>query len=281
MSNFLISGFSDEIDENIKIQFETIKSLGIHYFEVRGVNGKNIADLTDEELEELLAVMKKYDVKVSSIGSPIGKIFITEDFEPHFEKFKRVVEIAKRLDTKYIRMFSFYIPENEPYEIYFNEVVARLTRLRDYAKEKDVILLHENEKGIYGDTAEHCVELFEKLFSDHFKAVFDPANFVQCGEDTRTAFGQLESYIAYMHIKDSKADGTIVPAGKGMGQIEYILSELKQKGYEGFLSLEPHLGSFSGLENLELDDTMTKLEKSSGKTYELAYDSLKLILGRL
>lgn len=281
MEHFIISGFSDEIDENIQVQFETIKSLGIHYFEVRGVNGKNIADLTDDELEELLAEMKKYDVKVSSVGSPIGKIFITEDFEPHFEKFKRVVEIAKRLDTKYIRMFSFYIPENEPHADFFDEVVARLSCLRDYAKEQDVVLLHENEKGIYGDTAEHCVELFEKLFSDNFKAVFDPANFVQCGEDTRTAFEQLAPYVEYMHIKDSKADGTIVPAGQGIGQIEGILSELQQKGYQGFLSLEPHLGSFSGLENLELDDTMTKLEKSSGKTYALAYDSLKLILGRL
>lgn len=281
MDNFIISGFSDEIDENIQIQFETIKKLGIDYFEVRGVNGKNIADLTNEELEQLLVEMKKYEVKVSSIGSPIGKIYITEDFEPHFQLFQRVVEIAKKLHSKHIRMFSFYMPDNEPHETYRDEVITRLTKMIRYAKEQDVILLHENEKGIYGDTAQHCMELFEELYSPNFKAVFDPANFVQCGEDAMEAFLKLEPYIEYMHIKDAKKDGTVVPAGEGVGQIEFILSELKKKGYHGFLSLEPHLGSFSGLENLEIEDTMMKLEKSSEKTYALAYNSLRKIMERV
>lgn len=281
MSDFLISGFSDEIDENIKIQFETINRLGIHYFEARGVNGRNIANLTEEELEQLQAEMENYKLRVSSIGSPIGKIYITEEFEPHFQKFKRVVEIAKKLGTKYIRIFSFYIPEQEEYEKYYDEVIARLTKMSSYAKEQDVVLLHENEKGIYGDTAKHCAELFEKLYSENFKAVFDPANFVQCGENAKAAFRMLEPYIEYMHIKDAEADGTVVPAGKGMGQLAYILSALKQKDYHGFLSLEPHLGSFAGLEKLEIDDAMTKLEKSSGKTYALAYNALKNILERI
>lgn len=281
MDNFIISGFSDEIDENIQIQFETIKNLGINYFEVRGVNGKNIAELTDEELEHLLTEMDKYHVNVSSVGSPIGKIHITDDFEPHFRKFQRIVQIAKKLNSKYIRMFSFYMPENEPHEIYREAVIARLSRMCEYAKTQDVVLLHENEKGIYGDTTDHCLELLEELYSPNFKAVFDPANFVQCGEDAKEAFLKLEPFIEYMHIKDAQVDGTVVPAGDGMGQIEYILSELKQKEYHGFLSLEPHLGSFAGLENLELDDAMTKLEKSSSKTYALAYDSLKKILERV
>ena len=113
MNNFIISGFSDEIDENIDIQFQTLKELGIQYFEPRGINGKNIADLTDDEVMKLLAAMKKYGIRASSIGSPIGKIGIRENFEPHFEKFKRVIEIAKMLGTEYIRMFSFYIPEGQ------------------------------------------------------------------------------------------------------------------------------------------------------------------------
>lgn len=281
MCNFIISGFSDEIDENIKIQFEAIKELGINFFEVRGVNGKNIADISTEELQNLKEEMQKYDVKVSSIGSPIGKIYITDDFENHFEKFKRIVEIAKALDAKYIRMFSFYIPENEDYGKYRDEVLKRLSKIIAYAKEQDVILLHENEKDIYGDTAERCVELFKELFSSNFKAVFDPANFVQCGENAKEAFLRLEPYIEYMHIKDAKTDGTIVPAGCGDGHLQYILKTLKEKNYDGFLSLEPHLGKFAGLEDLEIDDTMLKLEDSSKNTFKLAHDSLKAILERI
>lgn len=281
MMHFIISGFSDEIDEDISIQFETLKRLGIHYFEARGVNGTNIADLSDEQLHELVRKMDEYHIKTSSIGSPIGKIFITDDFEPHFEKFKRVVEIAKILGTSYIRIFSFYIPENKKHEDCRSEVIARLQRMCDYAKEQEVVLLHENEKGIYGDTASRCVVLFEELSSPNFKAILDPANFVQCGEDVKEAFMKLEPYMAYMHIKDAKSDGTVVPAGEGDGAIEYTLKRLREKGYSGFLSLEPHLGNFAGLENLEIDDKMTKLEKSSEKTFILAYESLKKILERV
>lgn len=280
MSNFIISGFSDEIDENIDKQFETLQKLGIKYFEPRGINGKNIADLTDDEVFKLLTAMKKYGIRASSIGSPIGKIGIRDDFEPHFEKFKRVVEIAKMLGTEYIRMFSFYIPEGQNPDLFRGEVTFRLVKMITYAKSQDVVLLHENEKGIYGDTAERCFNLFDALYSSNFKAVFDPANFVQCGEDTKKAYETLKPYIAYMHIKDAKEDGTVVPAGMGDGNIEYILKDLSSD-YVGFLSLEPHLGNFKGLENLETDDTMTKLEKSTADKFELAYNSLKSIIERI
>ena len=108
--------------------------------------------------------------------------------------------------------------------------------------------------------------------------MFDPANFVQCGEDTIKAFELLKKYIAYMHIKDSRDDGTIVPAGAGIGNIKYIIDELKKDGYDGFLSLEPHLGTFEGLKDLELDDKMLKLEKGGEDTFTLAYNSLKILL---
>lgn len=281
MNNFIISGFSDEIDENIDIQFQTLKELGIQYFEPRGINGKNIADLTDDEVMKLLAAMKKYGIRASSIGSPIGKIGIRENFEPHFEKFKRVIEIAKMLGTEYIRIFSFYIPEGQNPDLFRGEVTFRLVKMITYAKSQNVVLLHENEKGIYGDTAKRCHDLFDALYSPNFKAVFDPANFVQCGEDTKNAYEILSPYIAYMHIKDAKNDGSVVPAGHGNGNIEYILNKLAENDYFGFLSLEPHLGSFSGLENLETDDKMLELEKSSKEKFELAYNSVKAIIERI
>jgi len=272
-----ISGFSDEIDKSIVTQFTVLNKLGIKYFEPRGIDGKNISALTDDEVKSLKENMQKYGISVSSIGSPIGKIFMTDDFDAHFETFKRVVKIAKELDTKYIRMFSFFHSYEER-----SEVISRLKAMIGYAKENGVILLHENEKDIYGDTAERCKDLMETLYCDNFKAVFDPANFVQCGQDTKKAYEELKPYIAYMHIKDAKAaDGSVVPSGYGDGNLEYILTDLLKSGFDGFLSLEPHLGSFEGLAALEMGDIMKDLPKSGEGTFTVAYNALKNILDRI
>ena len=102
-----ISGFSDEISNDVVKQFGVLNKLGINYFEPRGIDGKNISSLNDKEVNELRQKMEKYDIKISSIGSPIGKIKISDDFDSHFEVFKRVVKTAKMLEAKYIRIFSF------------------------------------------------------------------------------------------------------------------------------------------------------------------------------
>lgn len=276
-----ISGFSDEIDKCVVTQFEALNRLGIKYFEPRGVDGTNISKLTDEQVAELKAKMDKYGIKASSIGSPIGKVNIEDDFAPHFEEFKRVVAIAKALDTRYIRMFSFYKKEGEWTEEKRAEVFKRLEMMIAYAKENDVVLLHENEKDIYGDVADRYADLMENLYCDNFKGVFDPANFVQSGEDTKYAYEKLNKYIEYMHIKDSRADGKVVPSGMGEGNVEYVLKSLFDNGYNGYLSLEPHLGSFEGLADLELDDEMEKLPKGGEGTFTLAYNALVNILNNI
>lgn len=271
-----ISGFSDEIEKSVDVQFEVLNKLNIKYFEVRGVDGKNISTLTDEEVLILKSKMEQYGIQVSSIGSPIGKIKIEEDFAPHFEVFKHVVNIAKTLGTKYIRMFSFYHEGGDEWTAEEREeVLARLRQMISYAKEQNVILLHENEKGIYGDTADRCIDVMKELGCEHFRAVFDPANFVQCGQDTKYAFDNLKEYVEYMHIKDARfEDGKVVPAGMGDGNVAYVLKGLFAGGYDGFLSLEPHLGSFEGLAALELDDKMEGLPKGGEGTFTLAYRAL-------
>lgn len=159
-------------------------------------------------------------------------------------------------------------------------MIQRLSQMVAYAKEQDVILLHENEKDIFGETADRCLELYRNKFTE-FQGDFDPANFVQCGENLKEAFAKLRPYIEYMHIKDAIEDGTVVPAGCGIGEVEFILKELKASGYQGFLSLEPHLGAFEGLQELELDDKMMKLKQSSKESFVIAYDALKEILERI
>ena len=277
-----ISGFSDEISSDIDTQFSVLCKLGIKYFEPRGINGKNISKIDDNELLMLKAKMAEYGIKASSIGSPIGKIKLTDDFEAHFELFKRVVTIANALDTKYIRMFSFYHNGGEWTVEERADVISKLERMIAYAKENDVILLHENEKDIYGDTADRCLDLMEKLGCESFRAVFDPANFVQCHQDTKVAFDKLQKHVEYMHIKDAKAsNGSVVPAGHGDGNFDYLLLRLFASGYDGFLSLEPHLGSFDGLADLELDDKMLGLPKSGEGTFTLAHSCLLDVIAKV
>lgn len=283
MAYYKISGFADEIAESVDTQFEVLNKLGMGYFEPRGIDGKNISRLTDEEVAHLKERMAAAGIKISSIGSPIGKMKLEDDFTEHFAKFQRVVEIAKLLDTKYIRMFSFYHAGGDVWTAEEREVVlARLRQMIAYAKEQDIVLLHENEKDVYGDTADRCADLMKELYCDNFKAVFDPANFVQCGQDTKYAYSILKDYIEYMHIKDAILEtGRVVPAGMGDGNLEYILGELFKNGYDGYLSLEPHLGSFAGLADLELDDKMLDLPQSGEGTFTLAYRALCDILDRI
>lgn len=276
-----ISGFADEIAEDLKTQIEVIKKLGISHIEMRGVNGKPLVEHSLEEVREVKRQLDENQIKLSSIGSPIGKILITEDFEEHFELYKKTVEIAKIMETPYIRMFSFFIPEGEEPEKYKSQVFERLQKFADYARDHQVVLLHENEKEIYGDNAKRCLEIMQEFYGEHFKAVFDFANFVQCNQDTREAYQLLKPYISYIHIKDAKAEsGIVVPAGYGDGNVEEILKSLLEEGYEGFLSLEPHLTDFTGFGTLEQNGELEQRKMSGEEAYTTAYRALKEILNK-
>lgn len=280
MLKYHISGFSDEIDSDIKVQFEHLNKLGIKYFEPRGINGTNISALTLDEAKQLKETMDKYGINASSIGSPIGKIGIKDEFEPHLEKLAHTIEIAKILGTKYIRIFSFFIPKEDDPAVYRDEVMARMKAMTALAEKEGIILLHENEKDIYGDIAVRCKDILDTVDSQNLRAVFDPANFVQCGQVTYPdAYEMLKDHVVYMHIKDALfADNSVVPVGHGDGKVQDILKALSDRDYEGFLSLEPHLGSFDGLGDLEVGDEMLSLTKSDAGKFTLAYNSLKKIL---
>ena len=280
-----ISGFADEIAQELDVQIEVVSRLGIQYIEMRGVDGNNLIYHPDEKVKEIKQKLEDAGIKLSALGSPLGKIGIEDPFEPHFEEFKRACEIAHRMDTKNIRMFSFYIPEGKEKE-YKGKVFDRLGRFADYAGRNDIVLLHENEKGIYGAKAPECLEIMKKLGSDHFRAIFDFANFVQCGQDTLEAYDLLKDYVDYIHVKDArKENGTVVPVGYGDGNVEAILKKLFASGFDGFLSLEPHLFDFKGFEGLERGRTASLSQSgqalSGAEAFAVAHRALCEVLDRI
>lgn len=248
---YLLSGFADEISGELTTQLEQLQKLGMRYVEMRGVDGNNLIFHSDDKVKEIKARLDAEGIALSAVGSPLGKIGITDPFQPHFAEFQRAVELAHRMGTRNIRMFSFYVPEGEKGQ-YRGQVFDRLGRFVDYAAANDVVLLHENEKGIYGERAAECRELMDCFYGAHFKAIFDFANFVQAKQNTLEAYELLRDFIAYVHVKDALWEtGNVVPAGMGDGNVLTILKKLYENGFSGFLSLEPHLFQFSGFSGLE------------------------------
>lgn len=274
-----VSCFADEIDVSVDKQIALLQELGIGWIEFRSGDGKGVADYTEKEAEMLMSRLSANGIRISAVGSPIGKIDITQDFEPHFETYRHIVELAGILDTSFIRMFSFFMPEGEEPDKFRDEVMRRMDRMVEYAAGRNVVLLHENEKGIYGDNAARCLDLMKLFYGDHFRCTFDFANFVQCGQDTLEAYEMLRPYISYIHVKDAlRENGDVVPAGTGDGNVAEILNRLDEEGYAGFLSLEPHLADFAGLKSLE------KEVKERGRTdgeeaFCTAYRALEKLLG--
>jgi len=244
-----LSGFSDEIADDFDEQCRVAAGLGLRYLEVRSAWGTNILDLDAQQLDRLRQSLAERSLQVSSIGSPIGKIFIDEPFAPHLERMRHAADVARQLGAPYIRVFSFFLrPGDDPAE-HRPEVLERMRALTAVAAEAGVVLLHENEKEIYGDTPQRCLDLVTSVASSHLRLAWDPANFVQVGVQPFTeGYALLRPHLAYVQIKDARAaDGTVVVAGAGDGQVVTTIRELRRDGFDGFFSLEPHLADYNAL----------------------------------
>ncbi|MCR4851301.1 MAG: sugar phosphate isomerase/epimerase [Lachnospiraceae bacterium] len=267
---YKLAAFADEASPQIDKQIEAMKENGIKLLEIRGVDGENVSDISAAKAKEVKNKLDEAGLSCWSVGSPFGKIDIADDFEKHLDAFKHMLELCNVLDVKHIRLFSFYGSLGR-----FDAVAERLGKFLDAAKGSGIILCHENEKDIYGDVALRCLEIHQTF--PEIKAIFDPANFVQSGQDTKEAWNLLSPYVEYMHIKDALPDGSVVPAGKGIGNLPYLLSNYKGK----VLTIEPHLSVFQGLDKLE-GPRKSKVGKytytDSFSAFKAATDALKKLI---
>lgn len=280
MNEIKIYAFADEASPNIDEQITALKRNGLDGLEIRNVDGVNVSDITLEKAKEVKTKLDANGLITWSIGSPIGKIDIEkDDFKAHLEKLKHTLEIADILESKNIRMFSFYMPEGKDVLDYKNEVIDRLGQMCEIAKTHNVFLCHENEKGIYGDIPERCLEIHKAI--PELKGIFDPANFVQSNSDTLEAWDMLKDYIYYMHIKDAKIDGTVVPAGMGDGNVEKVVKNFIEKGGNSF-TIEPHLTVFEGFSHLERKGETSVITEygypDSNTAFDTACDAFKNLL---
>lgn len=253
-ASWTLSGFGDEIDPDPKIQIAVLQALGANHIEVRSAWGVNVVDLNDQQLQELAQILSDGKMKVSAVASPIGKVSVNLPVEHELERLSRVIRVAEKLEAPYIRIFSFYREDKQSPADIRDAVIERMSALAALAERAGVVLVHENEKDIYGDTPERVLDILSTVDSKALRAAWDNANFVQVGvKPFSDGYAMLRPYLVYLQVKDAiTATGEVVPTGHGDGQLRATIAALADDGYSGFASLEPHLaqqhelGGFSG-----------------------------------
>jgi sugar phosphate isomerase/epimerase len=284
MSTYILSAFADEASKEIGGQIAALKRNKIKNIELRNIDSKNIFKFNEAEAHELKKLLDENDIRVPSIGSPIGKVSLDCDFPKYLESCKRFLNIANIMNSKMIRVFSFFPPEGVSIDDCLDEVVDKLGAIIELAESAGILCCHENEKGIYGDLGRRCVKLYS-AFDGRLGGIFDPANYVQCKELPSLIYNNLEKYITYFHIKDALLKtGQVVPSGEGDGAIPELLVKynLFRKAKSILLTVEPHLKVFAGLENLHDDTSVNQafVYNSNDESFDAAVNALKKILER-
>ena len=265
-----LCAFSDEAGSSLKEQIDALKRNNISLMELRSIDKKNVADFTIEEAKKYQEEMEKNSISVWSIGSPIGKVNIDVDFDEYLKKVEHVCQLANIFKTDKIRMFSFF-HAYEKEELVF----AYLTKMVEVASKYGVTLYHENEKDIYGDIKERVLKIMENV--EGLKYIYDPANYLQCGEYAINTLNLFHSKTDYFHIKDVISEtGQLVPAGYGDGMIDELLKRIDD---DKTLTLEPHLSVFDAYKNIDNTEMKHKFTyKDSNEAFDAAVSALKDLL---
>ena len=265
-----LCAFADEAANDLAGQIAALKRNDIALLELRSVDGKNVADFTESEASEYAKTLKENGIAVWSIGSPLGKSEIEEDGERYRKRVEKVCRIARVFGTERVRVFSFFHAYDKR-----ESVVERLQETVDIAARHGVLICHENEKEIYGDTLARTLDLLAAVKG--LRAVYDPANFIQCGECAKDTIPALFDKIDYFHIKDTiRESGELVPAGYGDGEIDEIIRRVKS---DTVFTLEPHLAAFDAYRSIDNTEMKHKFRfKTAGEAFDAAARALKTLL---
>lgn len=265
-----LCAFSDEASSGLEGQIAALKRNGISLTEMRNVDGKNVKDFTLEEATEIRKKLNENGISVWSVGSPLGKVDLATDVEEYLDTVKHVCELAVAFGTDKIRAFSFYNAYKEPQKVF-----DYLNRMAEVAAECGVTLYHENEKDIYGDTAERVLEIMKNVRG--WKYIYDPANFIQTGEKADRTLSLLHERTDYFHIKDVIAStGELVPAGYGDGKIFELIDRISD---DKVFTIEPHLAIFDAYKDIDGSEMKHKFTfKDGNEAFDAAVVALKTLL---
>ena len=250
---FTLSAFADEISHDPHEQVAVLKATRVRFIEFRSIYKTNVLVLSDEQIKEFKKLLDGEGIGLSAIGSPVGKYPIDQPFEPHLDKLKRAIELCGVFGTKGIRIFSYYPPGNDPnfdvvnWPKHRDEVIRRMRAKAELAAKSGVVLFHENEHRIYGDSPERVADLLKTVNHPSLRAAYDAANYAYGNFDPIAGWEKTKAYTSHFHIKDWKRGGHAagheygVIAGTGDGHIAHSIKGAVAMGYKGYAVMEPHL----------------------------------------
>ena len=250
---FTLSAFADEISHDPHEQIAALKASRVRFIEFRSIYKTNVLALSDDQIKEFKKLLDGEGIGLSAIGSPIGKYPIDQPLEPHLDKLKRAAELCGVFGTRGVRVFSYYPPGNDPnfdvanWPNYRDEVIIRMAAKAEIAAKSGVVLFHENEHRIYGDSPERVADILGSVNSPALRAAYDAANYAYGNFDPVAGWEKTKAYTSHFHIKDWKKGGHAagheygVIAGTGDGHMSYSIKDAVKRGYKGFAVMEPHL----------------------------------------
>ena len=266
MEKMFFSGFADEAASGIDGQIRATRELGWKCIEARNVDGMNIHDLPEEAFEEVAAKLDQAGIRVNCFGSTVANWgcdpFSDEDFRRSVETLERAIGRMKRLGCKMIRGMSFTMQKKRsPFDREVEQqVFPKVKTLVQICSENGIIYGHENCMNFGGQSYEHTLRLIEAVDMPDFKLIFDTGNPVFTDlrleeppypkQSSWYFYRQVREFIAYVHIKDGifrRDTENIFPEveftypGEGHGDVRKILADLIRNGYNGGISIEPHL----------------------------------------
>ncbi|MBR7160014.1 MAG: sugar phosphate isomerase/epimerase [Clostridia bacterium] len=267
-----LSAFADEYSNNFDKQIEALVKNNIPYIELRSLDGMNVKDMTLDQAYEYKRKLDNYGIEVWSIGSPLGKVDVGVDIDEYMQVVRHVLDLCEIFGAKRVRMFSFFTSE---YDKYADKVVSMLSIMVKEATTRGILLCHENEKHIYGDSPERILHLLDNV--DGLCYVYDPANYLQCGEDIDKCLSMTADRAEYYHIKDvDTSTDLLVPAGYGDGKIDKMIKLIDR---DTVLTLEPHLKVFDGYAEIDGEEMKNKFKfDTNEEAFDFAVKSLKELL---
>lgn len=245
-----ISIVTDEISNDVDTAFELGRDWGIEHFELRGMNGRRVPDISEAEIGYLLDRKERYGAKIAALSPGLFKIPLEQDLiRLHMEeRLPKSFQLAERLGTKLILVFGIVRSgENEEREGYPAQVVDILSEAAGKAAEAGMTLLLENEHICWADTGARTAWIVREIGSDHLWVNWDPCNAYTAGEEKPFPKGYecVREWVRHLHIKDArKQDGGFERVVVGEGDILWKeqLRALQRDAFDGFYTIETHFG---------------------------------------
>jgi sugar phosphate isomerase/epimerase len=241
-----LSGIADEAGKPVEAQIEAHKKLGWDLIEPRTAGSANFTRIPEDEFNSACGKLEEAGIRVSCFASEIANWArkISGDFSMDVNDLKTSIPRMKKLNVKFIRVMSY---PNDGWDdaAWEKEAVRRLRELTKMAEDGGIVLAHENCNG-WGEEPDRCLALIEEINSPSFKMLFDTGNPVCHEQSSWDFYNTVKKHIVYVHIKDAKAAGdkrVFTYPGEGDGRVKEIIADLKASGYDGVLSIEPHLAA--------------------------------------